>query len=427
MARLRILLPNVPGIAGSEIDLRDPDMWIGSGPQCRICLRDPTVAQVHARLQRTPTGCWLSDQGSPTGTFVGGQRIGQHLLRHGDVIRVGRQQLVFLESAVARTLIDEPPAAGPPRRRKLGRVLAFAGVTVLLAAIGGGVWWWTASDAVKLEPLVSKPVKPNDDADQVVAYGDEIRVKVPFGLLKKEQTLSLARASNIPKPEVGSIVAAYDVTLGDMHALDGTVDIDFALPPGAKHGAQPACLSYLGDKRWEPMPCVLSRDGKRVTLLADHLSPEVLVSNPIAPTTGPMAHIGFVPYPFNAPFPASQAMAILQGRTEGGAGGKSPLVEGWEAASTWFNIGSAAGTSVATMGGHVLGPLHDWLEPVNGIAEYLAFGFALVQIGVEIADGDKTAVRLGGSKDIALAVAGKWGSNLVKVAGAGLTSTSSSP
>lgn len=80
---------------------------------------DVSVARQHAIIERVGGRFRLRDAGSPTGTLVNGQRVGEALLRDGDRIQIGRATLIFYEKATASPLrrpVDQPraPAVRPP-------------------------------------------------------------------------------------------------------------------------------------------------------------------------------------------------------------------------------------------------------------------------------------------------------------------------
>jgi len=88
--RLRFLL--------QEFDLPPGDTLIGRGPDCRITLVDPLVSRHHTRVRIETNGATIEDLGSRNGSRVNGRLIrGSHVLRDGDRIRIGTQELVFSE------------------------------------------------------------------------------------------------------------------------------------------------------------------------------------------------------------------------------------------------------------------------------------------------------------------------------------------
>jgi len=72
-------------------------LWIGRLPACELALAwDPEVSRAHALLELVGGAWTVEDRGSSNGTLVNAVRINRpHLLHDGDVVRVGRTQLVF--------------------------------------------------------------------------------------------------------------------------------------------------------------------------------------------------------------------------------------------------------------------------------------------------------------------------------------------
>jgi hypothetical protein len=88
--RLRFLL--------QEIDLPQGDTLIGRSANCQVTLDDPLVSREHARIRIAGQQATLEDLGSRNGVQLGGQPIaGTAALTTGDRIRIGTQELVFLE------------------------------------------------------------------------------------------------------------------------------------------------------------------------------------------------------------------------------------------------------------------------------------------------------------------------------------------
>ncbi|UCF61699.1 MAG: FHA domain-containing protein, partial [Anaerolineaceae bacterium] len=71
----------------------------GSDPSMTSApLLDPSVAGIHARLTRQAAGDYLiRDQGSIAGTWINFELVPDegHLLKHGDLIHIGRQVFRF--------------------------------------------------------------------------------------------------------------------------------------------------------------------------------------------------------------------------------------------------------------------------------------------------------------------------------------------
>jgi hypothetical protein len=88
--RLRFLL--------QEIDLPQGDTLVGRSANCQVTLDDPLVSREHARIRIQGAAAFVEDLGSRNGVQLGGQTIaGVAPLNNGDRIRIGTQELVFLE------------------------------------------------------------------------------------------------------------------------------------------------------------------------------------------------------------------------------------------------------------------------------------------------------------------------------------------
>jgi CHAT domain-containing protein/Tfp pilus assembly protein PilF len=81
-----------------EIALVHDDVVIGSGTDCDVILRHPSVARQHTRLQWRKQGYILTDLQSAAGTYVNGRRITENLLKDGWTVRFGEIEFVFYEA-----------------------------------------------------------------------------------------------------------------------------------------------------------------------------------------------------------------------------------------------------------------------------------------------------------------------------------------
>ena len=81
-----------------EIALVHDDAVMGSGTECDVILRHPSIAPRHARVQWRKQGYILCDLQSRTGTSVNGRRITENLLKDGWRVRLGEIEFVFYEA-----------------------------------------------------------------------------------------------------------------------------------------------------------------------------------------------------------------------------------------------------------------------------------------------------------------------------------------
>jgi NADPH-dependent 2,4-dienoyl-CoA reductase/sulfur reductase-like enzyme/pSer/pThr/pTyr-binding forkhead associated (FHA) protein len=96
--RARLQIRQGPG-AGSIAELAEQTI-IGSDPrQCTLAVPDPYVGPRHVEIMRHPTGFFVRDLGTQTGTQCRGQRLGPQPfpLQHGDVIVLGANVALLFE------------------------------------------------------------------------------------------------------------------------------------------------------------------------------------------------------------------------------------------------------------------------------------------------------------------------------------------
>jgi len=89
--RPRLLLPDLKKFA-----LDEDEVTLGSGSGCQIQLSGMFVGRVHAKIVRTKEGqLKIQHLGGLAGTRVNGEKISEHILKHGDEIEIAKQKLLF--------------------------------------------------------------------------------------------------------------------------------------------------------------------------------------------------------------------------------------------------------------------------------------------------------------------------------------------
>ncbi len=90
-------------------------LTVGRLPECDIVLPADGVSRRHCQFELCPEGTWqVRDLGSRNGTGVNGKRVALQSLRHGDVVRVGRFELRFVDPEEA--LRKPGPGGGSERQ-----------------------------------------------------------------------------------------------------------------------------------------------------------------------------------------------------------------------------------------------------------------------------------------------------------------------
>jgi pSer/pThr/pTyr-binding forkhead associated (FHA) protein len=88
-------------------------LTIGRSPDNALIIDNPAVSGHHARVFSESGAVILEDLNSTNGTFVNGQHTTRRVLRSGDVLQIGKHQLVFDNT-------QEWAAAAPPQLPALG-------------------------------------------------------------------------------------------------------------------------------------------------------------------------------------------------------------------------------------------------------------------------------------------------------------------
>jgi transcriptional regulator with GAF, ATPase, and Fis domain len=83
-------------LAGAIRHLDDEQISIGRDPSNGFCLVDPLVSRRHCTIRREEDCYELADLDSHNGTYVQGVPVTRKVLAHGDTLRIGNSELLFL-------------------------------------------------------------------------------------------------------------------------------------------------------------------------------------------------------------------------------------------------------------------------------------------------------------------------------------------
>ena len=121
-------------LAGSVLELPDGEIAIGRDSSNGVCLPDRVVSRRHCQIRRTGESYELADLDSHNGTFVNGVPVKNKSIGHGDKIRVGHSELVFMlrpEEDASGGLADEDTRMfSRPVRLEEAEGLRWSGVEV---------------------------------------------------------------------------------------------------------------------------------------------------------------------------------------------------------------------------------------------------------------------------------------------------------
>jgi len=83
-------------LTGTVRHLIDGQLSIGRDESNQLCLIDTVVSRKHCMIQQVGEQYEVVDLDSHNGTFVNGIPVSRKVVEHGDTIRVGRSEFVFL-------------------------------------------------------------------------------------------------------------------------------------------------------------------------------------------------------------------------------------------------------------------------------------------------------------------------------------------
>src|SRR5262245_22217678 len=83
-------------LKGSSFPIVGGELVIGRDPQNNIAVNDPLVSRRHCSIRNRGAEIQVADLESLNGTFVNGIPTREKTLEHGDRIKVGDSQFVFL-------------------------------------------------------------------------------------------------------------------------------------------------------------------------------------------------------------------------------------------------------------------------------------------------------------------------------------------
>ncbi|GAA5114656.1 FHA domain-containing serine/threonine-protein kinase [Pseudonocardia adelaidensis] len=175
VAHVRLDVHDRPGRA-RQVRFTGPARWvIGRSASADLRLLDDGVAPHHCLLEIDPPDAWVRDLGSPSGTFVGAQRVERHRLTDGDRLHIGGATIgVSVVVALCprcgeASSTGEPcprcrpaPAPPPPRNRpSTARVLGTCPVCTEPVASPGPdlVCQACAGDPVRLAEMIDTRVQ----------------------------------------------------------------------------------------------------------------------------------------------------------------------------------------------------------------------------------------------------------------------------
>src|ERR1044072_721071 len=81
---------------GAIFALNEESLVIGRETGANLCIADASVSRRHSKIEKKDDGFVITDLESLNGTFVNDVPVRSRLLEHGDRVRIGESQFLFL-------------------------------------------------------------------------------------------------------------------------------------------------------------------------------------------------------------------------------------------------------------------------------------------------------------------------------------------
>ena len=105
MARLMLSLD---GQVLAEYNMNKERYTIGRLPDNDIRIDNPAVSGHHSLIINILNDSFLEDLNSTNGVYVRNRRVRRHVLHDGDVVVIGRHELMYVDERVQRTSVLNP-------------------------------------------------------------------------------------------------------------------------------------------------------------------------------------------------------------------------------------------------------------------------------------------------------------------------------
>src|SRR5256885_10091755 len=83
-------------LKGAIFAINEDTMLIGRETTANLCIADASVSRRHSKIEKQDEGFVITDLESLNGTFINDVPVKSRLLEHGDRVRIGDSQFLFL-------------------------------------------------------------------------------------------------------------------------------------------------------------------------------------------------------------------------------------------------------------------------------------------------------------------------------------------
>ncbi|MGH8309427.1 MAG: AAA family ATPase [Steroidobacteraceae bacterium] len=93
------------GRTTQELPLRSGRVIIGRTPDNDVQIDSRFISRHHCQIIVTPHGCVIEDLNSTNGIYVHGKRVRRHNLNDGDVVMIGKHELIYVDERLPRASV----------------------------------------------------------------------------------------------------------------------------------------------------------------------------------------------------------------------------------------------------------------------------------------------------------------------------------
>jgi len=217
-------------LKGSIFTLTDDPLIIGRETAANVCVADASVSRRHSKIEKKDEQFTITDLESLNGTFINDVPIRSRVLEHGDRVRIGESQFLFLTAegeAQSRssevTLDDVQVITGPTLQVRFGDAVyqMERNLSVLMKVS-------TTINAIRgLDPLLARllellfEVVPAERGAILLTTGDSLDNSLVFGLDREH---GKNRAVNVSRTIVQQVLRDGVAVL----AIDAAKQAEFA-------------------------------------------------------------------------------------------------------------------------------------------------------------------------------------------------------
>lgn len=181
------------GTVIAEFPLDHEETTIGRKSDTTIHIDNLAVSSLHARILKIGKKVILEDMGSTNGTLVNNQAITKHILKHGDVISIGKHTLNFVVLADASE--SEPATEPESDMDKTMIISASARAEMLSESTASAAAAMTLGVVQYLSgPLMGKTVELKSSLTSI-GKGDNCKLPVKGMLVGKQAAVITRRPS----------------------------------------------------------------------------------------------------------------------------------------------------------------------------------------------------------------------------------------